>query len=211
MSYRIRHLKDLRITPRPYFLDANVWLYFMQGEFLSHDPYGVVPYQKTYHHRYHTLVTRLFEADGARIALPALIVSEVVNAFMKKFMMPTNLRMLGSSDREVMGASLKHHYRDNKESNYSEAMSFLVTQFLSFYEADKIEACDMNFKNKTNAYDVLSNFSKMNNTDFNDYCYYELCADRQWPMITDDSDFCFPVIEIYTYNEKMLRRAGVKC
>lgn len=207
MSFRIRRLNKLRITPRTYFLDANVWLYFLQGEYLAVDKYGLNEYSKRYHARYWTFVNGLLQVEGARIGVSALLVSEIVNAFIRKFAMRSNLSRLGWTDSKIFMANPKYDYRDNPESNYDEMMRFVSGTLMNFCEADKLVFCDLGFSVTDQATYILQNFARMNRTDFNDYCFYEICAQKRWPLITDDEDMCFPDIEIYTLQDKLLRKA----
>jgi len=201
MGFNIKPLSELRLQDKKtYFLDANVWIYFLRGDFMRSNKFSfesLRPHEK----EYVDLVDRILVHDSATIGISALLISEIINAFLYKVAMRADLAKRKMSDEEIVKASFKHVYRDDPDSNYKEMLRYLTSQLDSFIELNKLVFREMKFDDIETAAYLIRTFTTTPKVDFNDYCYYELCSDNEWPMVTHDRDMALPDIEIYTSNK----------
>jgi predicted nucleic acid-binding protein len=173
-----------------YFLDANVWLLNLK------EPFDLKPWEKVYIDFFQTLLS-----TEASIYTHSLVTSEIFNAYMrssfdkyKKDLKsdPHNTR----TSSQINELDFKKFYRET--DNYSFYFNLFRDDFLSY--AEQLHYLDN--EADINGKYLIQNLSP--NTDFNDFFYSELALDHELTIVTNDSDFIFPGIEVLTEQRKLL-------
>jgi hypothetical protein len=210
----IHSLKELTITPRTYFLDANVWLFYLLDLYLAEFGISTLTPSQLHQKAYAPVVEQLLGEESVKIAFTPLLVSEIVNAFVRKYAMRAYLLESGWAAAELDKAHFKHHYRDTPygRDHYRLTVKFITDNLASYIESGRLVVTELGFRDPEQAHYLVYNFKSSPASDFNDYCYYELCLGEHphqpWPLITDDADFGFNDLEIYTLNPHLLQKAS---
>lgn len=175
-----RHTLENR---KKYFLDANVWLYFLNL------PYELEPEEEVY-----VRVFDEFLEGELAIYTHSLVISEVFNAYMR-----TYYRMyLKEENLKPKQYKFKEDYRGSKDYKEKEDI------FREDFEAIEPQLRYLDKNTSFTASDVVA--SLQGNEDFNDLFYIHLARQHQLSVITHDGDFHAPGLEILTENRHLLRR-----
>jgi predicted nucleic acid-binding protein len=192
MALNISQLCKQKLDPnKRYFLDANVWI-FTLGAILAPTDRETV---------YIEFVDDLLSGDF-QIWTHSLVFSEVFNALLRNSFSDFKRQLLliesnPNERKKIENYLLKKHFRGTPEYNStlgrikSDIQSYVPK--LSFLD----KSYDLDFGYITKNYPT--------NSDFNDYLYYEMSLDHSLTIVTDDGDFNFSDVEIYTENQWLLK------
>ncbi len=214
MEPKIRSLKEIKIEPRTYFLDANVWLFYLLDLYLAEFSSTISLSSGSNHQKgYVSFVETLLANEQVYIGFTPLLVSEVINAFVRKYAMRSYLLESGWRVGDLEKASFKRDYRDTAygSDHFRQSVKFISDNLGSYIESGRLVVTELNFRDREQAQYLIYNFKSSPASDFNDYCYYELCLgngqEQAWPLVTDDVDFSFGDLEVYTLNPQLLDKA----
>jgi hypothetical protein len=202
MSYTISDIRSFSVEDYPYYYcDANVWIAALKHYcFGSTDSYEL-PYQK-----FIADIVNLNETkdpnliknikNKPKIILSSLVLSEIINSFMRNVAMKT---YFGGND-EYKRHNYKKEYRDNPSSDYKRQLTNLCTDIASFEDYTKLENDDFMNLNPCNWLMQLS----LIDADFNDFYYFQYLKGKNIPFVTSDKDFKFQNIPIITASKNLL-------
>lgn len=191
MAYNILHLDSPKLKTKLYLFDANLWIKVLKPAFN----------EKGRDKKYRQFFTD-FTKDVAnpKIALSALILSEVINRLMREVAMNKYIREQGIDKAGISKGFYKETYRS-------------TPHFQKHYET----LCD-DIKAYHNSYELINDelgktiMSKHiisappTGLDFNDNYYYQLAKKKGYSIITDDADFFVEDVEILTYNDNLYQK-----
>lgn len=180
-----------------YFCDANVWIDNLRYVPLDHE----TPYQNFF-----TSIVNLNNItepklvkkikNKPKIILTSMVLSEVVNAYMRNVAMKEYY-----DDKAEYDIHDFKKYRDDPASDYYKQLSSLCSDISAY--SDYILLLNDEF-DKIEPFTLLSVLPTLP-MDFNDLYYCTLLKDKGIPIITNDRDFKFEKIEIITANRELLR------
>jgi predicted nucleic acid-binding protein len=173
-----------------YFLDANIWLKIL------------APKNKlTYKDRgYLAFFEKLVNNTKARIIVPALVVSEVINRIIREVHFKKHI---SSVERTTPGFVLPDGYYKNVFRNtedYRIAYNLICDDIKSYNTS--IDLINDEFGTTFKFKHILSN--PPTSLDFNDYYYYNLCKKKGYFLVTDDKDFWVEDVEVVTMSNTLL-------
>ncbi|WBL42305.1 hypothetical protein PBT90_16335 [Algoriphagus halophytocola] len=194
MALNISQLSNQKLDPKKqYFLDANVWIFSLGAIFSPNKKESV----------YINFVDKLL-AGGHKIWTHSLVFSEVLNALIRNSFDDYKNELLAresdSSERDkILKLSLKKNFRNTTQyyNTLERVKSDIESYIPNLVFLDKLY--DFNFEYLSKNYP--------SNSDFNDYIYYEMSLDHSLTIITDDGDFDFSDIEIFTENQWLLKNS----
>lgn len=203
MSYQITDISSLSVDYYPYYYcDANVWIAALK--------YYGIGCQNAYELPYQTFIEAIVNLNEIndpqvekriknkpKIILSSLVLSEIVNAFMRNVAMKA---FFGGND-EYCNYDYKRDYRDNASSDYKSQLTNLCTDILSFKDYTILLSDEFN---SINPFDWITQLPTID-TDFNDLYYYKFLIDKNIPFVTHDKDFKFQDIPIITANPRLLK------
>jgi len=183
---------DINKTPANqhplYFLDSNVWICVLRPS-LTHQ----------YRQAYVDFFDDLIVAGTSKIVITNLLLSEIINAYLRQVAMEVFFQSRGENPR---AKNYKWDYREGVgKSDFRRQLNKICNDLLSFQSY--FEFLEDDFV-KIDPLKLLTDFQKQN-ADYNDYYYYKLCLQHNIPIVTDDGDFVFPDLEIITANNKLLK------
>lgn len=178
---------------KKYFLDANVWI-FALGAILAPNKKESV---------YINFVDSLLLGDH-KIWTHSLVFSEVLNALIRNSFDDYKNELLAKESNpsqrdKISKLSLKKDFRNTPQ--YYNTLERVKSDIQSYIT-------NLEFLDKT--YDIDFEYLVKNypsNSDFNDYVYYEMSMDNKLTVVTDDGDFNFSDLEIYTENRWLLENS----
>lgn len=188
----ITNLRRASVTSANYFVDANVWIYSLQKfEDLEH-------WENSYYQFFFDIVDSTLDPQP-KIILPTLLISEIVNTYLRKFAIPEYKLENGIADTTPFEFKRDYrptqHYTDSFEKIMDDIQSLHAS--IKFYD-DRLVANDKS---------ILLNKS-IGQFDYNDYLYYSLCKElnksERVIMLTNDGDFQVSDFEIITSNRTLL-------
>lgn len=200
MSYsNIQNIKYASVTSNNYFVDAQIWIYALQGDS------SLDWWQLQYVDFFYSIVDSTIEPKP-KIVVPTILFSEILNTWIKGIALKEF--QAGMSIEEIRNFNFKKQYRTT--THYKENFEKVCDDILSL-------------KNSLifiNDFDLISNPPVYINTeidpfDFNDYLYYLICKEYQKrdkiSIVTNDSDFQISDIPIITNNRDLisLKKSGV--
>lgn len=176
-----------------YFVDANVWLYALQGDDL------LEWWSKMYSDFFYKIVESDIE-PRPKILLPSLLFSEILNTYLKLIALPEYKTINGIPENASFQFKKDYrptiHYKDSYEKLCDDILS--LKSLLIFLDDKSIITNPPLYL--TPAVDPF---------DFNDYFYYQICRefrkDNSVTILTNDSDFQIKDIPIITLNKTLLR------
>lgn len=173
-----------------YLLDANIWLKILS----PHNSKGAKDaiYTKFF--------SRLTSNNKAKIVLPALMVSEVVNRIIREIYMPKYLKREGIDPKSITGGFYKEVYR--KSEHFKTSYNLLADDIHNYHSSTVL--INDGFGTTIKYKHVLSNPPE--GLDFNDYYYYQLAKNNNYILVTDDGDFWVEGIKILTENFTLLSK-----
>ena len=193
MSFNnIIKLKRATIESANYFVDANVWIYSLQS-------FGsLTNWEEEYYQFFFDIIDSSLDPKP-KILMPTLLLSEIINTYLRKVAMPDYKIEQGISSGTMIDFKIDYrpttHYKDSYEKmmddiyNLGESVKYIDDSLIS-----------------TNESILLNN---PNDTfDFNDYFYYNLCKElnksEKTVLLTNDSDFIINDLELITNNRSLL-------
>ncbi|WP_405411712.1 type II toxin-antitoxin system VapC family toxin [Maribacter sp. Asnod1-A12] len=191
MSYSYYNASTYTIKDsEKYFLDANIWLKILvpKNNFSHKDRAYVAFFEK------------IIENKKARIVVPALVISEVINRIIREVYFQKHIKGVRKRTPKFVPTSdyYKKVYRNTPE--YSIAYNLICDDIKSYNTS--IDLISDEFGSSFKFKHVMSNPPK--SLDFNDYYYYNLCKKKGYYLVTDDSDFWVEHINIITMNKTLL-------
>lgn len=193
MSYQISHLDLRSVENRTYFFDANIWLLILG---IKTNPSA----QEVKYMQFFADVFASAKKGQARIVLPALLVSEIVNRMILNVEMPKFAKAKGEDHRTPNYLKIK--FRPAPE--YQKARE-KIHDDLNIY-ASVCQQISDNFGSPGFACAELLDPQKTS-LEFGDNYFYRLAAFHEAVLVTHDGDFFFQDLPIYTLNNQLLERA----
>lgn len=191
MAYNIVHLDYAKLQTKLYLFDANLWIKILKPTF--HQKPRDEKYRKFFE------VFRKHDANP-KIALPALVLAEVINRLMREYAMNKYIQENKVEKNLVTKGYYKEVYRNTEH-------------FKTQYDllCDDIKAFHNNYVliNDELGKTIMSKHiisSPPKGLDFNDNYYCMLAKKKNFSIITDDADFFVEDIEILTYNEALYQK-----
>lgn len=189
----ITRLAMARVASINYFVDANVWIYAIQGEEL------LDRWQKPYSNFFYNIIESSLDPQP-KILMPTLLFSEILNTYLTKFALAEykaieGIPVSGSTFQFKRDYRPSQHYKDSYEKVIDDILSFKNS--LHFID-DKSIVTDP----------PLYLSPAVDPFDFNDYFYYQICKEFQKldtvTILTNDGDFQINDIPIITLNRTLL-------
>ena len=190
MSYNIRNIDHVSLSKKQYFFDANLWIIILRPKISpSNTDLKYLQFFKKF----------INNPNHPRIAVTALVLSEVINRCLREITYPIFTKKQGVSNPD------KSYYKEVYRSS---------SQFTSDY----ILLCE-DIKTYHNYYDLIPDglgteikqkdilTSPPQSLDFNDNYYNQLALKKGLPIVTNDKDFFVEDVEIITYNSTLLEKA----
>lgn len=188
----ITNIRLAKVKSCHYFIDANVWLYALQGDTLLQN------WQKRYSDFFYSIVDSTLDPQP-RILMPTLLFSEVLNAYLKQIALPEYKHLNGISNNQPFIYKKDYrstqHYKDNYEKVCDDILSLKSS---------------VNFIDDNSLINQPPDFIKpdIEPLDFNDFFYYLLCKEYQknhrTVIVTNDGDFKIDDIPIITGHQELL-------
>ena len=207
MAYLIYDIATVTPEDYPfYFFDANVWI----SGLIYYAGSAGKPHEKPYQDFVEAIVQlnsftepKLVKKlkNQPKIIVTNLLVSEIINAFMRKVAMKA---FYGGSDI-FKTKDFKKDYRDLPASDYVKQIQDLCHNLKCF--EDYTVSSDGHI-NVLQCYDIIKAFSIVK-ADFNDFCFMSYLKGKNIPFITHDQDCKFEDIPIITANPVLLRHSTV--
>jgi predicted nucleic acid-binding protein len=186
-------------SPHYYFLDTNVWVYAMNS---VHLPNVADKGNKRYTDFFFEIVE--FEnKPRPRIIMCSLLMSEIINTYMKKYAMADFLFLTYTKKGEkAPHIDYKKDYRSTEhfKTNYK----LILNEIKTYHESiEVIDDCFVELK----PFQLLKECPT--EQDFNDYYYHVLCKKfskkkANFSFVTNDGDFKITDFEILTSNISLL-------
>lgn len=196
MALNISQLSRKKLdSKKQYFLDSNVWI-FALGAILSPNKKESV---------YIEFVDNLLVSDF-KIWTHSLVFSEVCNALIRNSFDDYKNELLAHENRsierdKINKLGLKKDFRGSSEYNSTleRIRSDIQSYIPNLMFLDKLFDIDFGY--------LIKNYPS--NSDFNDYLYYEMALEHSLTIITDDGDFNYSDVEIFTENHWLLKNSRV--
>ena len=190
----IQRLANATVRSTNYFVDANVWIYSIQGDVvLNH-------WQKRYSDFFYGIIESSLDPKP-KIVMPTMLFSEVLNTWIKRFAMDEyqtqNPIDIGRKNPFSFKRDYRptQHYKDNYEKICDDVTS-MKDSILFINDSTVVTNPPMYIS------PVVGPF------DFNDYLYYQICREFQKSspitILTNDGDFQISDIPIITANKTLL-------
>ena len=185
-------LRRAVVEPVKYFVDANIWIYSLQKfEDLE-------PWEDNYYQFFFDIIDSTL-TPKPKILLPTLLLSEIINTYLRKFAIPEYRQLNNIPTATVI--DFKRDYRPTQ--HYKDSYEKMMDDISSLHSS--IQFVD----DRSIAYnrDVLYNKS-IGSFDYNDHLYYSLCVElnksERLIMLTNDGDYQVNDFEIITSNRTLL-------
>jgi len=176
-----------------YFLDAQIWVYATQSFNMSNENWQL---------RYVNFFQSIIDNDlvtKPKILLNSLLLSEIINTYMKQIAFVDYCKSLNKSTNEV---SYKKEYR--KDPHYKTSFKYINDEIKSYRTI-------IEFVDDKHIVNQFPDFLKADILpfDLNDYYFYLTCKEyskiNELICITNDGDFLVNDINILTYNKELLQ------
>lgn len=200
MSYSIKDLKNHKIDSLNYFIDANAWVYFIEGS------------QEVWHSEYIRFFNDLFKlhdeiqakidaltAPDSSLILPKIILTPMLISEMFNVLVRTRFKEWKDNQSNSESLKFKEHFRPTQD--HEDAFKHLRSEILSYERY--FEIVD-DSDEQIGVINMLENFNYQ--MDFNDQCYYFTCLENGYTVITNDVDFFVEGVDIYTSNGRLLKK-----
>lgn len=198
MGYIIHDIRSVAIDEFPlYFCDSNVWIAALR--YIPSDyeiPYqyfisGIVNLNNITEPKLEKKIKH-----KPKIVLNSLVLSEVINAFMRNVAMKEYYE-----DKPEYDLHEFKKYRDDPASDYYAQLKSLCTDISAYSDYIVFHNDEFDTIEPFSIISVLPTLSM----DFNDLYYCNLLKKKGIPIVTNDKDFKFENIEIITANRELLR------
>jgi predicted nucleic acid-binding protein len=191
MAYsNIQKLRNCRVEPIKYFIDANVWIYSMQNF------HTLERWQQGYANFFFEIIDSDLQPKP-KIIVPSLLISEIINTYLKQIAFKDYKKENGITTN----IDFKRDYRPTQ--HYKDSLEKVCDDLLSYKASIEFVNDDILIKNP----DIMLNIPSTN-FDYNDYFYYRLCqhvnSTQPLSMITNDGDFLVSDLNILTENRDLL-------
>lgn len=186
-------LHSARVIPGSnYLIDANVWILALL-QFSD---------MKSWENRYVDFFYEIVDSrltPAPKILMPTLLMSELVNTYLRKFALPDYKAEMGMDENKKLDFKTEYritqHYRERYEQLIDDIASFSAT--LRFFDDRGIIADPALLLNK-----AIDEF------DYNDYLYYAICRElkktERVAIVTNDGDYHPPDLDVITSNPNLL-------
>lgn len=194
MAFDIRLLSSITLEKRLYLFDSNLWIKILKP------PTELSAFDEKYLTFFKTFSTSPIKP---KIALPALVLSEVINRLLREVGMQTYIKAnpaLESLYQQDTKGFYKKHYRSSQA--FSDYYKSILSDLSAFQ--DSFTLIDDGFNTRINATPIMDN--PIPKLDFNDNYYFNLAKTDDMPVVTDDIDFFVDEITVYTYNNKLYKK-----
>ena len=180
------------VEPVKYFVDANIWIYSLQKfEDLER-------WEDKYYQFFFDIVDSTI-TPKPKILLPTLLLSEIINTYLRKFAIPEYRQINNIPAATVIDFKRDYrptqHYKDSYEKMMDDISS--LHSSIQFIDDHSIAYNDAVLFNKS-----IGSF------DYNDHLYYSLCVElnktERIIMLTNDGDYQVNDFEIVTSNRTLL-------
>ena len=175
-----------------YFLDANIWLKVL------------VPKNKlTYKDKsYLDFFEKLVNNTKARIVLPALVVSEVINRIIREVHYKKHIITMQKASPSFTPPEgyYKNVFRNSQD--YQIAYNLICDDIKSYNTS--LDLISDEFGSTFKFKHVMANPPV--SLDFNDYYYFNLCKKKNYFLVTDDKDFWVKDVNIVTMSDTLLNK-----
>jgi len=207
MAYPIYQIQNFIPEDYPfYFCDANVWIailkYYGIGSVRSYEE----PYQDFFlaiinlnENKDPVAVKRI--KNRPKIVLTSLLLSEVINAYMRNVAMKS---FFGGGEA-YKSHNFKTEYRDNIHSDYKKQIATFTSDLATFQDYVVLYNDDFT---TISPFSFLPSLSTLN-ADFNDLYYFHFLKGKSIPLVTHDKDFLFQDITIITNQQALLRHSTI--
>jgi len=172
-----------------YFLDANIWLKVLS-------PKNKSSFKDK---AYLELFGKIIKNTKARIVVPALVVSEVINRIIREVHYQKHIRKVQKQKPGFNpdGSYYKNVYRSSID--YRVAYNLICDDLKSYNTS--IDLINDEFGSSFKFKHVLTN--PPTSLDFNDYYYYNLCKKKGYFLVTDDKDFWVEDVSVITMSQTL--------
>lgn len=193
MSFaNIQRLANATVRSTNYFVDANVWIYAIQGDAL------LTHWQKKYSDFFYDIVES-YLTPKPKIVMPTMLFSEILNTWITKFAMDEYKTLNGISRTDSFTFKKDYrptqHYKDNYEKICDDVMS-MKDSLLFINDSSVVTSPPMYISPAVDPF------------DFNDYLYYQMCREFQQTspitILTNDGDFQINDIPVITAHRDLL-------
>ena len=186
-------LDSARVIPGSnYLIDTNVWILAL-SQFSD-----MKPWENKYVDFFFEIVDCPL-TPAPKILMPTLLMSELVNTYLRKFAMVDYKVEIGMDENEKLDFKTEYRvtqqYRNRFEQLIDDITSYSTT--LRFFDDRGIAANPALLLNK-----AIDEF------DYNDYLYYAICRElkktERIAIVTNDGDYHPDDLDIITSNRKLL-------
>ncbi|MEH6679438.1 MAG: PIN domain-containing protein [Sediminicola sp.] len=193
MSYFYSRASSHKVQDKEnYFLDANIWLKVLAPK--NNSTFKDKAYLEFFE--------KIIKNTKARIVVPALVVSEVINRIIREVYFQKHLVKIRNNQPNFNpdGSYYKNVFRPSLD--YRVAYNLICDDLKSYNVS--IDLIEDEFGSTFKFKHVLTN--PPTSLDFNDYYYYNLCKKKDYFLVTDDKDFWVENVKIITMSDTLLNR-----
>lgn len=191
MAYDIKHLDNAKLQQKLYLFDSNLWIKIIKPQF--HANARTQKYLDFF---------KKFLKDNAnpKIALPALVLSEVINRIMREVAYTKFLTSKGLKKQDVDPGYYKTTYR--KDPHFNTQYQIILDEIRLYHNKYELVNDELGKLLKTNH--IIT--TPASGLDYNDHFYHQLAKKKGYSIITDDIDFFVEDVEILTYNNDLYQK-----
>lgn len=200
MAYKVKHLDQIKLDARFYLFDTNLWLKILMPSFS--------PSQQD---KKYLAFFKSFSGNkvGASIVVTPLILSEIVNRYMRDYGMlysffkkyPEQKQRYDSLPAIEKRSFYKKEFRCHK--HFIEVYNNLIDDLMAYDSLLKFENDGLGID--IHKEEILK--VQAGQLDFNDNFYIAIARKRGYAIVTDDIDFFVEEVDIYTYNSALYQKA----
>jgi len=167
-----------------FFFDTMIWINIISPSFDKDNRFI----------KYISFFDKVYKDKYAKIAVSSLIISEIINLYLRKIALPLYAKSLKTDVHKI---DYKKQFRisDHYKKHYALVCDEINARLESVVFTDDL----------LQEYDIIeaSTYPKL---DFNDFNYYKICKKKGYTLVTDDSDFYVNDISILTLNTDLYKR-----
>lgn len=190
MSYSYKNASTYRVEEdAQYLIDSNIWLKVLipKNDLSRKD--------KEYLKLFDDIVK-----SKARIVLPALVVSEVVNRIIRDVHMNKFKKKLIESGKSFRNDNSFYKLEFRPSEEFKIAYTMICDDIKAYHSS--VDLINDEFGTSIKSKHVLNQPPK--SLDFNDNFYYQLCKKKGYVLLTDDKDFWVKDIKVITLSKTLL-------
>lgn len=176
-----------------YFFDSNIWIKIITSPQLPSHKDRI----------YQQLFEKVILNKKAKIVVPLILMSEVINRILRDVYMVTYANAKGIKGG-IPPSYFKMVFRPTAE--YLTGYHEIIDEFKTY--GDHIIFVNDGFSTDVDTANVLDNVC--DKFDFNDNFYFELAKSRGYYVVTDDGDFWREDVKIITQNADLLAKQAQK-